>query len=107
MTYSAENDAPRTVGTIPHGWYVLWCPDCFTSLAWTRDDIAARDDMHEWQAELNWAVSECDHDMSAHTPIPPADLPCLVCKGEESHHAACSVPVLGQRPIPPAKDGDQ
>jgi len=23
------------------------------------------------------------------------DLPCPVCKGEQSHHAACSVPVLG------------
>lgn len=26
-------------------------------------------------------------------------LPCPVCKGKASHHAACSVPVLGLAPL--------
>lgn len=50
---------------VPDGWFVLWCPTCLVSLAWTRDTLQEFQ-FDDWAAALNWASQNIEHD---HDPV--------------------------------------
>lgn len=45
------------VGDIPEDWYVLWCADCDTTVAWTLEDSQTYPD-DEWPPATIWATTE-------------------------------------------------
>lgn len=45
---------------IPAGWFVLWCPSCLTSLAWTMEDFQSYD-FESWGEVQFFCMGNVDH----------------------------------------------